>query len=383
MKTPVSIEERTRITFFYKTYKKKNFFKFLNEFILLEIFKRSSKNLDEADLSRFGIFRDLYSQKDQVVYKTSDFKKKMQIYPVSFLFLILLEKNIFLEKFYVSNLLDFLALSNNFKIVNLYYDQILLEKKITKNQIFRIYLKKIQNFSYNNNFEKGKIYFQKMHSIIKKEIVKKRDMAKFYFYQGIMSVKKNEMPEASSFFFEAYENISLIKGKISIRIFEASVLSMMINNNYMTVKSSCITKTLFGNMFMKSIIFLANCLIHNDLTGLELLILHKKSRLCIHRIFNAKMIEIYFKILKKHISDILRNYIRISLLDISLINGVSRKNVKYLITNMLLNKKINGIIDKKKKVLINFRRPFDFSIMKSCFKICIKINFLLSKLLKK
>ena len=336
MKTPVSIEERTRTTFFYKTYDKKKFYKFLNEFSLLGIFKRSSKILDEADLSRFGIFRDLYSQKDQVVYEANDFKKKIQIYPVSFLFLILLEKKIFLEKFYVSNLFDFLTLSNNFKIVNLYYNQILLEKKITKNQIFRIYLKKIQNFSYNNNFEKGKIYFQKIHSIIKKEIIKKRDMAKFYFYQGIMSVKKNEMPKASSFFFEAYENISLIKGKISILIFEASVLSMMINNNYMIMKSSCISKTLSGNMSVKSIIFLANCLMHNDLTGLELLILSKKSRLCIHRIFNAKMIEIYFKILKKNISDILQNYIRISLLDISLINGVSRKNVKYLIVNMLL-----------------------------------------------
>ena len=152
------------------------------------------------------------------------------------------------------------------------------------------------------------------------------------------------------FFFEAYENISLIKGKISILIFEASVLSMMINNNYMIMKSSCISKTLSGNMSVKSIIFLANCLMHNDLTGLGLLILSKKSRLCIHRIFNAKMIEIYFKILKKNISDILQNYIRISLLDISLINGVSRKNVKYLIVNMLLNKKISGIIDKKKGI---------------------------------
>ena len=94
MKTPVSIEERTRTTFFYKTYDKKKFYKFLNEFSLLGIFKRSSKILDEADLSRFGIFRDLYSQKDQVVYEANDFKKKIQIYPVSFLFLILLEKKL-------------------------------------------------------------------------------------------------------------------------------------------------------------------------------------------------------------------------------------------------------------------------------------------------
>lgn len=376
---PFSSEEKFRVSFFYKKIKnKKNFIKSKNYFQTLDIIKRSSKFLDQVDLLRFGQKKNFSSKikiNNEMFIK--QFKKSFYIFPVLYLFSLFYERKLGSGHKSVANLFLYFFYRNNTNVINTYFTEILKKRYIEKNILFNIYLKKIDLYFLNKNFRRNKIYFKKLYSLGRTESFKKKKLAKLYYRMGKMSFKKMRLNNACSLFLKAYENISKHRGKIFIDIFEGVLIGIVCSKNNIFLEKNERFEYCIGNIYIRLIIFLEHCICINNTSGIQLGIREFKWNLYYNKTLHLLIIEIFFKTLKKNTLKFINNFFRIPFIDISLINGISLQSTQFLIRKLVLNNYINGLLDCKGKILINFSDFSNIFLLKFCFKICIKIFFII------
>ena len=382
---PFSSEEKFRVCFFYKKIENKNFF-FINKHRIqtLDFSKRSTKILDQLDLFRFGQKKNFspdFKSKNNTLFKT--FKKSFFIFPVLCLFSLLYERKLVLVHKSVANLFLYFLYRNNTIVINNYIIGIFKYWDVEKKILFAIYLKKIDFFFINKNYRNIKKYFEKLYYIVRTENFGKIKLAKLYYRMGKMCFKKMRYNNACSLFLKAYQNMSSHGGKICIDILEGVLIGIVFSKNDIFVEKNERFESCFGNIYVRLFIFLEKCIIIDNPSGIQLGIREFKWNVYFYKPLKLLMVELFFKTLKKKTLTFIINFFRIPFIDISIINGISLKSTQILIKKLIGKNYINGLLDYKRKLLINFSNFSNVYLVKFCFKLCIKIFFIIKKSITK
>lgn len=362
-----------------------SFFLLINDIVLLPFFKKT-KYIELAEISRLIFSRKPEKKKKleptlcthftKIGSNNSNFNDPSMFIENQNL-LRIFSKNQFCGKIYCA----FVEYSLYFEFYDTTFFLIEnLEKKTWKDKYFfiRINIIKIDFYFYKKNYKKGKNIINFLHFLIERDDINLKDIKKIQGKAGKLAIRENKMPIAFSYFLESFGKTEIFDKNGHNKIFEFLIF---VSNFIKKQKINSITQKNIYSYNISNFIFLE--FINKSLQNKNLIILEGSLK---KKIWNQENQTIKFFLSKffnstiiNSIKILLKPFLRISLGEISVMTGVTKKKLKMVISKIILNGEIKGILDQEidSFVAIRFKKNSQYKL--SFLKIIIQMNHIISE----
>lgn len=236
-------------------------------------------------------------------------------------------------------------------------------------------------FFQQENITTAKNCLSHLEKVSEKENLTRLVSGEIAFRSGKMAFNERKIITAFPNFLEAFEKIG---GKKRLRL-EKIIEWLLVCSNLMQKppnlpfkKPESILKNKINYISAK---FLGNSLKRKDITSTQIGI-SGRGNTCNFVIIKV-LTMIHFNFLKKNLGEILKICTRVPFDQLSLMIGISKKSLEFLVSTLVLRKNFQGVLDYRTKSLNYFGKTKNRSFVRNFLTISTHLNVILSLRIKR
>jgi 26S proteasome regulatory subunit N6 len=173
---------------------------------------------------------------------------------------------------------------------------------------------------------------------------------------GILHAEEHDYKTAYSYFYEAFEAFHNLDDPMAITCLKYLLLVKIMTNNAEEVQSLLSSKNAlkYSGREIEAMRAVTNAYQERSLYAFDDAKQKYKAELLDDPVVNTHLSELYDNLLEQHLARVIEPYSRLQISHVAHLVGLSRDRIERKLSQMILDKKLNGTLDQGKDCLIVF-----------------------------